>query len=432
MNTKIESLGKRTIPNPTKSGDYLSENAVVTFETMFADSKMVGPHFQKQPTLLEQAGALEKIYFDPRWVSAGIVTCGGLCPGINDVIRVLVMELHYHYGVRRILGFRYGYQGLVKSYGHHPHELTPDSVDDIQHMGGTILSSSRGPQDPGEMLDYLQECGINILFCIGGDGTLRGALAIHEEAKRRGQKIAVIGIPKTIDNDIYMVQKTFGFSTAFSKSLEAVTCAHTEAKGTYNGIGLVKLMGRHSGFIAANTALASGDANFVLIPEQDFDLEGEGAFLPLLKQRLLARKHAVIIVAEGAGQKYVTTTGTDASGNTRLGNIGLFLKEKIIEYFKKEKVPASLKYIDPSYIIRSVPANPDDSVFCRFLAQYAVHAGMAGKTGMLVGMWNNIFTHVPIELATSQRKVLNPETNKLWQAVIESTGQPFSMKDRSS
>ncbi|MCP5494823.1 MAG: ATP-dependent 6-phosphofructokinase [Leptospiraceae bacterium] len=430
--TKIDTLGECTFPSPARYRNYIKEKTVVLYKAEFSSPEEFLEYHNMEPVYFEKSGPSEKIYFDPMWISCGIVTCGGLCPGINDVIRSIVMELTYRYGVRRILGFPFGYQGLVKKYGHKPIELTPNVVSHIHRDGGSFLSSSRGSQDISEMVDYLVEQGIKILFCIGGDGTLKGANAIYEEITRRDKKIAVIGIPKTIDNDINMISKTFGFSTAFSKSIDAIYAADVEANGAPNGIGLVKLMGRHSGYIAVNSALASKDANFVLIPEVDFDLEGEGAFLPTLKQRILSRGHAVIVIAEGAGQKFLQTDGNDPSGNKKLGDIGKFMRDKIIEYFHEKNIPVNLKYIDPSYIIRSMPANPEDSVYCGFLAQNAVHAGMAGKTGMVVGMWNNIYTNLPISLAVSERKVLRPETSDLWRTVLASTGQPDSMLSRAS
>lgn len=426
MHTSIDHFGPGTIPNPANYANYTPANSKVMFQCVFENDSDIEKVVQN-PILFEQAGPREKIYFDPKRITAGIVTCGGLCPGINDVIRAIVMELHYRYKVQRILGFPFGYLGLTKKSGHKPIELIPDKVAHIMQEGGSILSSSRGDQDPKEMVDMLSLYGVKILFCIGGDGTLRGAKAIINEIKSRGEEISVIGIPKTIDNDINYVQKTFGFSTAFSKAVEAVNCAHIEAKGAPGGIGLVKLMGRHSGFIAVNAALASKNVNYVLIPEQDFDLEGEGGFLQTLRDRITKRGHAVVIVAEGAGQKFFQDSGKDASGNKKLGDIGKFMQTAITDYFKKENITINLKYIDPSYIIRSVPANAEDSVFCGFLAQNAVHAGMSGKTNMVVGIWNNVFTHLPIDIAIQERKVLQPEKSTLWRALLSSTGQPDKM-----
>jgi 6-phosphofructokinase 1 len=428
METKIKSFGEAKIPNPAGYDYYVNEDSVVLFQCVYENQEKLKKSIQEPMVLFEQAGPREKIFFDPSNVTAAIVTCGGLCPGINDVIRAIVMELHYRYKVPRILGFPFGYAGMVKKLGHRPIELTPDKVAHAMIEGGSLLASSRGNQSAQDMVDTLCLYGVKMLFCIGGDGTLRGAREIVKEIEKRKEDISVIGIPKTIDNDINYVQKTFGFSTAFSKAVEAVNCAQVEAKGAPYGIGLVKLMGRHSGFIAVNAALASKNVNFVLIPEQDFDIEGPGSFFEVLHERVKRRGHAVIIVAEGAGQKFFEAKGDrDASGNTKLGDIGKFLKDEIPKFFKDQGTECNLKYIDPSYIIRSVPANGEDSVFCGFLAQNAVHAAMSGKTDMVVGIWNNVFTHMPISLAIQERKVLKTENSSLWRALLASTGQPNTM-----
>jgi 6-phosphofructokinase 1 len=383
------------------------------------------------PLSLEIAGPREHIFFDPSKTKAAIVTCGGLCPGINDVIRSIVMELYYRYGVQNIVGIKYGFQGLIPRYRHEMMELTPEEVDDIHTHGGSILSSSRGNQDIGEMVTALKRMNVDILFCIGGDGTMRAAEKIANEIEKNGLFISVIGIPKTIDNDLNLIDKTFGFDTAISEAVKAIQCAHVEAKGAPNGIGLVKLMGRRSGHIAVHAALAQNEANFVLIPEVPFDLEGEKGFLRALEERLRRRRHCVILVAEGAGQDLIPhdkdSVGYDASGNIKLLDIGIFLKESIEEYFKKIGMEINLKYIDPSYMIRSVPANASDSIYCAALGQYAVHAGMAGKTGMLVGLYRGEYVHLPLKYVTSGKKV-DPGGN-VWMRVLESTGQPASMKN---
>ena len=321
-------------------------------------------------------------------------------------------------------GFRFGYEGLIRQYAHEPLKLTPESVSRIHEIGGTVLGSSRGAQDVAEMVKTLADLKIGILFAIGGDGTLRGAQKIAEEANRQGMALSVIGIPKTIDNDVCFVQKTFGFETAVSEARRAIYAANTEAEAAVNGIGLVKLMGRDSGFIAAFSVLVDSQANFCLVPEVPFTLE---KFLLELKLRLERRGHAVIVVAEGAGQDLLEKNAErDPSGNVKYGDIGVFLRDAIKEYFKQTGVKVSIKYIDPSYIIRSVPANPHDSAFCLLLAHSAVHAGMSGRTNMVVGFWNHQFTHVPISLAASQRKKIDPE-GTLWNSVLASTGQPWKM-----
>jgi 6-phosphofructokinase 1 len=419
----VPRLGECRIPSPMKGAQFASNTEHVLYHSKLEEIESM-LRAGKRPPTLEMAGPRETIYFDPSKLKCGIVTCGGLCPGLNDVIRAIVMSLVHHYGVRTVFGFRYGYEGLSYKYGHAPLELTPEEVADIHEKGGTILGSSRGSQDVVDMVDTLERMNVGILFAIGGDGTLRGAHAIAQEVVERGLKIAVIGVPKTIDNDISYVERSFGFETAVSEAATAIYSAHAEAEGARNGIGLVKLMGRESGFIAAHAALAISDVNFCLVPEVPFSLE---AFLEALRQRLEKRGHAVIVVGEGAGQNLLKGTGErDASGNVRLGDIGLFLRDRIKDYFRQIGMEANLKYIDPSYTLRSMPANPHDSVFCLLLGHNAVHAGMTGRTDMLVSNWRREFTHVPIPLAVSQRKQIDPR-ERLWNNVLASTGQPRDM-----
>jgi 6-phosphofructokinase 1 len=430
LNFNIESLGERTIPSPVLTNRFTADNKRVLFniglQTYNAFLTADG-----QPLSLEVAGPREKIFFDPVTAKAAIVTCGGLCPGINDVIRAIVMELHHRYGVSNIIGIRYGFQGLISKYGHEILTLTPEMVQDIHTSGGSILSSSRGKQDIGEMVTALKRMNVDLFFCIGGDGTMRAAGLIAEEVLRRNLNISVIGIPKTIDNDLNLIEKTFGFDTAISEAIKAIQSAHVEAKGAPMGIGLVKLMGRQSGHIAVGAALAQNDVNVVLIPEVSFDLEGEKGFLKTLEDRLRKRKHSVILVAEGAGQELMRKSDipveTDASGNLRLLDIGTFLRSKIEEHFKKVGLDINLKYIDPSYMIRSVRANAGDSIYCGALGLYAVHAGMAGKTGMLVGLTRDEYVHIPIRMVTFGKKV-DPDSN-VWLRVLESTGQPNMKND---
>jgi 6-phosphofructokinase 1 len=423
LDLTISTLGEAHIPSPMTQVQFVSDEDDVLYHSKRKETEALVEE-GKRPPAFEMAGPREKIYFDPSKVKCGIVTCGGLCPGLNDVIRAIVMGLFYHYGVKTVFGFRYGYEGLGYRYGHTPLELDPEMVDDIHKEGGTILGTSRGPQDISEMVDTLERMNLGLLFTIGGDGTLRGARAISEEIGRRGLKIGVIGIPKTIDNDISYVEASFGFETAVAESRTAIFSAHTEATGARNGIGLVKLMGRQAGFIAAHAALANNDVNFCMVPEVRFTLE---AFLRALRERLENRGHAVIVVGEGAGQDLVGISGErDASGNIRLGDIGIFLRDTIRNYFKEAEMKVDLKYIDPSYTIRSMPANPHDSAFCLLLGHNAVHAGMAGRTNMLVGFWKNQYTHVPIRLAVSKRKQIDPE-GRFWSNVLSCTGQPRKM-----
>jgi 6-phosphofructokinase 1 len=278
MMPTIESLGEcrynSRLPHMSGNGAKfkIDSEQIVCDHTVSGES---GPGiFQTERLTFEVAGPRERVYFDSTKTTAAIVSCGGLCPGVNDVIRGLVMELWHGYRVTNILGMRYGYEGLVPRHGHQPLQLTPETVSNIHTFGGTMLGTSRGPQNPAEMVDALELLGVDILFVIGGDGTLKGAAAIVAEINRRDLRKSVIGIPKTIDNDILYLDKTFGFETAFAEAVKAVTCAHVEAISTINGIGLVKLMGRASGFIGCYAALASQQVNFCLVPEVPFELHG--------------------------------------------------------------------------------------------------------------------------------------------------------------
>lgn len=434
----IETLGNCSLDSPiglsTIMGDgvpnFVSENRLIRYriDAMPGDQSSV-----ERKDLLEVAGPRQKIYFSPSHVHAGIITCGGLCPGLNDVIRAIVRSLWYLYGVRRVTGIRYGYKGLLPDYGYDVVHLSPEVVDDIHKIGGTLLGTSRGGGErTSEIVDTIEQLNLNILFAIGGDGTQKGALAIAKEIEKRHLKIAIVGIPKTVDNDIEFVEKTFGFDTAVVKASEAVAAAHMEAHSQINGIGLVRLMGRDSGFIAVHTVLAVHEANFVLIPEVPFDLKGTSGLLAAIERRLARRGHAVIVVAEGAGQElFAGQTGADASGNKKLCDIGLLLKEKIQEYFDARKMEINLKYIDPSYMIRAATAEPIDSMYCERLGNNAVHAALAGKTKLIIGLVNNEFVHIPMEEAISRRKLVDPE-GSLWRDAVEATQQPLSLKNQDA
>lgn len=432
---EVKVLGNRTIKSPFRNAflsDGISYDFVEDSDRILHDTSLA--NFRKcrdegiEPISFEKAGPREFLYFEPAKTKVAIVTCGGLCPGLNNVIRSLVNHLYYRYNVTRILGIQYGYEGFIPHYNHPVVELTPEIVEMIHLTGGSILGSSRGNQDVSEIVDTLERLNINILFCIGGDGTLKGAHAIHGEIEKRNLKIGVAGIPKTIDNDINLIERSFGFETAFSIANDIIRNAHNEAVGAYNGIALIKLMGRDSGFIAAHAALSIQEVNFVLIPEMVFDLDGPDGFLEILKKRLEQRHHVLVVVAEGAGQFFFEgeTKELDASGNVKKKDIGIYLKDKISDYLNAQNFPFALRYIDPSYIIRSAPANPNDSKFCSLLAQNAVHAAMAGKTDFVVGNWNSEFTLLPIPVAVSSRNKIDIN-GELWWNVLEATGQPFKM-----
>jgi len=369
--------------------------------------------------LFERAGPRANLFFDPKETRAGIVTCGGICPGLNNVIRSIFLELTHGYGVKEVWGFRNGYTGLHPDSN--PVLLTPEFVHDIHLKGGTVLGSSRGPVDVSKAVDNLIARKINILFTVGGDGTQRGANNLYLEASRRGYALSVVGVPKTIDNDIEFVSRTFGFLSAVEESARVLGCAHVEAKSVPGGIGIVRLMGRHAGFITAGATVASQDVNFALIPEAPFSLE---KFLLALKERMLLRDHAVIAIAEGVGQDLLEgTESKDASGNVKLKDIGRFLRSKIEEYFKAEGISVVTRYFDPSYQVRSRPANAEDALICDLFARHAVHAAMTGKTGLIIGRIHDLFIHVPIGLLEGRTKRLDPSRG-WWHAVLAATGQP--------
>ena len=411
----IKELGNREYKSPLRVRSWTHENVRILI-----DATVTNDSIDKTIETLEVSGPHRKIFFNPADTKVAIVTCGGLCPGLNDVIRASTMVLWHRYGVRNILGIRYGYEGLVESYGHEPMQLTPETVEDIHQKGGTILGSSRGQQDTGEIVDFLEKHNINMLFTVGGDGTQRAAMEIADEVAKRNIPISVIGIPKTIDNDVTFTERTFGFETAVALCQGPIDSAHMEAKAVRNGVGLVKLMGRDAGFVAAYATLASSDVNLLLIPEIEFTME---KLLEFLETRFEKKNHAVIVVAEGAGKNIVQSTGKDKSGNVKYGDIGIFLKGEIKKHFKSKQKEVNIKYIDPSYIIRSAPANANDSVFCFQLAGNAVHAGMAGKTAMVVGLWNGQYVNVPMEKTTSARKTVDLDGH-LAINLLDNTGQP--------
>jgi len=431
---QITHLGRAVIASPACRDDpseqgscWLDDNDRILLDDHL-DSVRVAMASDIDPPSIELAGPRSRILFNPADTRIAVVTCGGICPGINDVIRAIVMHAWHTYGVRNLIGIPFGYEGLDPAFGHEPVELNPESVMNITTFGGSMLGTSRGKRGVGTMVDRLESLGVNILFVIGGDGSQRGALGIHREISNRGCRIAVIGVPKTIDNDILFMDRSFGYQTAFAMAFDAVKSAHTEARGARNGVGLVKLMGRDSGFIACSAALATGDANFVLIPEVPFGLDGESGLLARIRRRLVERGHALIIVAEGAGQEHIPhdsseTENTDASGNRLHCDIGVFLKAAIAADCRRHAIEANLKYIDPSYLIRSVPAAPEDRVFCLNLGRHAVHAGMAGKTGMVVARWHHRYVHLPMALVARGRRKVDAKGD-FWRSVLESTGQP--------
>lgn len=428
---QVRQIGQPELPSPLLDHEHVSVREghfVRPGERIKVDIRE--DPGERKGLSLEMAGARKKIFFEPAKTRAAIVTCGGLCPGLNDVIRGVVKDLNYWYGVSDILGIRFGYNGLSASPLHPPIPLTPEFVEDIHLSGGTILGTSRGFPGIEVVVGTLLEMGIDILFCIGGDGTLHGAHAIAEEIEKRNLKISVIGIPKTIDNDVPAVYRSFGFRSAVAKAKDVLECAHTEAKGQYNGVGLVKIMGREAGFLTARATHASGEVDYCLIPEMKFPLYGKNGLLEHLREHFKKRHHhAVIAIAEGAGRHLIGDSGEkDASGNVKFNDIGKFLKDEIKKAFAEWGERVEIKYIDPSYVVRSIPANSEDNVFCSNLARYAVDAAMAGKTDMMIGYWHGVFVNVPLKAIQGMKKRVNPD-RQLWMGVLAATEQPIDWWD---
>lgn len=421
FDTAIASLGPANIATTLENARYVDDARPLAL-TMTAE-ELSELDEDTLPMQFEKAGPRRNLYFDPTKTRCAIVTCGGLCPGLNDVIRSIVIKAHYHYGIPTVAGIRNGLRGLIPKYGYDIMELTPETVASIHQFGGSILGTSRGQQRPEEIVDSLERMNINILFVIGGDGTMRAAKKIVDEIAARGSRIAVIGIPKTIDNDINFITRSFGFDTAVEKAAEAIQCAHVEAAGVHNGIGLVKLMGRNAGFIAAQATLALQEVNFLLVPEQPFSIDGDNGLLQALERRLAVRNHALIVCAEGAGQELIEDAApANGYANPDLGDICGTLLRRIRSHFHKQGTEMAMKFIDPSYIIRSVPANAGDRVYCGFLGQHAVHAAMAGKTSMVVTQLKSSMVHLPLDLVILKQRTLNTRSG-YWCSVMETTGQ---------
>ncbi|KAK7294277.1 hypothetical protein RJT34_17164 [Clitoria ternatea] len=416
-----------TYPNPLQDNPsysvtkqyFVDVDDTVAQQIVVHKNSPRGTHFRR-------AGPRQKVYFDSEDVYACIVACGGLCPGVNTVIREVVCGLYHMYGVHKVLGIEGGYRGF---YSRNTIPLTPKVVNDIHKRGGTILGTSKGGHDTSKIVDSIQDRGFNQVYILGGDGTQRGASVISEEIRRRGMKVSVVGIPESVDNDIPVIDKSFGFDTAVEEAQRAINAAHVEAESAENGIGIVKLMGRSSGFIALYATLASRDVDCCLIPESPFYLEGPGGLFESIRKRLTENGHMVIVIAEGAGQELISESLSDmkkqdVTGSKLLQDVGLWLSQKIKDHFTEtKKMAINLKYIDPTYMIRAVPSIASDNVYCTLLAQSAVHGAMAGYTGLTVGLVNSRHAYIPFHrINERQKKVVI--TDRMWARLLSSTNQP--------
>ncbi|KAK4765756.1 hypothetical protein SAY86_026846 [Trapa natans] len=409
--------------HPTE-GFYVSPSDVILRQIVY---DLSGKFSDTSHLAYTRAGPRRQIFFDTAMVRAAIVTCGGLCPGLNTVIRELVVGLWELYGVREIYGVIAGYRGF---YSSEPVQLTLKMVDGWHKRGGTALETSRGGFDLHKIVDGIQQRGFNQVYIIGGDGTMRGAVKIVEEVRRRKLNISVTGIPKTVDNDVGIIDRSFGFQTAVEMAQQAINAAHVEAESAVNGIGLVKLMGRSTGHIALHATLSSCDVDCCLIPENDFFLEGPGGLFKFLERRLRENGHAVVVVAEGAGQDIIPRTEAqredrDESGNPTFLDVGGWLKVELKRWWARDH-PGELiavKYIDPTYMIRAVPANATDNLYCTLLAHSAIHGVMAGYTGFVPGPINGSYAYIPLEEVARARNEVNTRNHK-WAWVRSVTNQP--------
>jgi 6-phosphofructokinase 1 len=421
---KIENIINPCFGDPVNrdvlQGGFIGEKAFIKSNSFFIkhDEKEVG---------FQIGGPRLHIAFNPSEVNVAIVTCGGLCPGLNVVIRELVMSLWYNYGVRKIFGIKYGYEGFQES--NEWIELSPSVVREIHYQGGTILGTSRGGFNGEKITETLQNKNINMVFAIGGDGTHRGINDLYKIFQKKKLKIAIAGIPKTIDNDIPLIDRSFGFESAVEQAVKVISSANTEAKSMKRGIGLVKLFGRECGFIALQASLASRDVNICLIPESSFYLYGKKGLLKFIFDRLELKNHCLIVVAEGAGlsikEKPLNNTGAlDKSGNIVLPDVGTVLKNEILQYAKENSIEISMKYIDPTYIIRSCSSNSFDTNYCSKLAQNAVHSVFSGFTNFTSGFIDNKPVIIPVDyLLTLGKRAIDIESDMDYLSLLASTGQ---------
>ncbi|OMO64670.1 hypothetical protein COLO4_31954 [Corchorus olitorius] len=412
-------LDRNPFFHPT-DGFYISPYDVILRQAAPAQGKYLAYH---------RAGPRNQIFFDPCTTKAAIVTCGGLCPGMNTVIRELVVGLWDLYGVRQIYGIQAGYRGF---YSHHPGplHLNPNLVHNWHKRGGTALETSRGGFDLARIVDAIQHHGFDQVYIIGGDGTMRGAVKIFEETRRRKLRVGIAGIPKTVDNDVGIIDRSFGFQTAVEMAQQAIHAAHVEAESAVNGIGLVKLMGRSTGHIALHATLSSRDVDCCLIPETEFYLQGRGGLLEFLEQRLKDKGHAVVVVAEGAGQNLIPRSDAqkqqrDESGNLVFLDVGAWLKSELQQWWARDHPQElfTVKYIDPTYMIRAVPANATDNLYCTLLAHSAIHGVMAGYTGFVSGPINGNYAYIPLTDVAQAKNQVNTNDHK-WAWVRSVTNQP--------
>lgn len=400
--------------------NFLNPDELVMGHIILNDSK-AGSRRQEIANGCVRANACEKIWWDPADVRAAIVTCGGLCPGLNSIIREVTMCLWHQYGVRHITGIQFGYNGLSNPELYAPKHLGPKAVREIHMKGGSVLKAGRGGLEAERICDNLEKMGVNMLFVVGGDGTQAAGNLLYEEARRRNLQLSIVGVPKSIDNDILFFDKTFGFDTAVSAACNVIRNGWVEATSCEKGVGIVKLMGRDAGFVCMDAALSSTIVDLCLIPEVSVKMED---IMDHIDETLQRKNFMVIAVAEGAGQEHVATGKVDATGHTIYGDIGTHLRDSVNKHLKPSG--GRCFYIDPSYIIRSVPIDPNDHVYCSRLARDAVHSAMRGYTGVVVGPIHNVICMIPMQLIASGKRHV-PTKSSNWQACVQVCNMPKAL-----
>jgi phosphofructokinase-like protein len=328
----------------------------------------------------------------------GVLTGGGDCPGLNAVIRAVVRKGVGVHGYD-FIGYRDGWKGPLEGL---TMPLGVPEVRGILPRGGTILGSSRtnpfkieGGVD--RIKQNLAEQGVDALIAIGGEDTLGVATKLHELG------VHVVGVPKTIDNDLNATDYTFGFDTAVNIAMEAIDRLHTTAESHHRAL-IVEVMGRHAGWIALHAGLAGG-ANVILIPEQPFSIE---KVCDYVESRFQSHYAPILVVAEGAvpieGQQALGSRGVDAFGHARLGGIGEWLAGQIETRTGKEARTTVLGHIQ-----RGGTPTAFDRVLATRFGLHAVDAVAAGDWGQMVALRGTDIVRVPLAEATAVLKTVSPE-----------------------
>ena len=406
----VKIFDGKKIKNPLKNNDAFKDSYFVEEDTLIK-TNIIKTTDSDEENYFVRAGPRKEIAWDPIHTKVAIVTCGGLCPGLNTVIRELYITLHHKYGVKFVYGVKNGYKGF---YSDNLVRLDDDIIRDIHHKGGSILGTSRGGTDVKKIVDSIAHRGISHLYAIGGNGTQKGLFEINKEIKKRGLCVSVVGIPKTIDNDLCIIDKSFGFDTSVQEAQRAIQAAKVEIEAFNNAVGIVKVMGRNSGFIAMYSSLASKDVDCCLIPEIPFDIEYDHGVLHYIKECLHKKDKILIVVSEGAGQHYINDPV-----NKNLNDFGIWLCEVV-----RSNVPnVCIKYIDPTYTIRAITPNASDSIYCTILAQSAVHGAFCGYTNFIVGPVNGKHAYIPLQMAIHETNTVS-EDDRMWFRLISANGQP--------